>query len=234
VTEAQAAPFRLLCLDVRDDRSVAECASQVLREAGHIDVVVNCAGVVVDGSAEEMLMEEVIQQIETNLLGTIRVCKAVLPGMRSRGGGLIINVSSLGGLMGMPFQSSYCASKYGIEGFSESLQIEVRRFGICVVVVDPGDVHTEITAHRGQTRGCAPDSPYREALSAAIRSQSQSELHGWEPERIARVVGRIIELRRPRFRYTPGLFVERISPALRRLIPDRLFLRLVATFFGVK
>ncbi len=225
--------FTFLAVDVRDDRSVQECVSRVLRDTGRVDLLVNCAGVAVGGPAEEMLAEEAADQVQTNLLGTMRTCRAVLPSMREQGSGRIINVGSLAGLMGVPFQSVYSASKYGIEGFSESLQMEVRDFGITVVVVDPGDIATEITAHRKLSAGSGADSVYRKSLQKAMRSQAESEKHGWKVERVARLIGKIARAERPRFRYTPGPFVERISPTVRRLIPDRLYLRIIAGFYGL-
>ncbi|HTZ51606.1 MAG TPA: SDR family oxidoreductase [Spirochaetia bacterium] len=224
-------PF--LVLDVRDGDSVRACVSQVESAAGHIDLLVNCAGVVTGGPAEEMLAEEVSDQLDTNLLGTIRMCQAVLPGMRRQRHGRIINVGSLAGLMGLPFQAAYSASKHGIEGFSESLQIEVRRFGITVIVVDPGDIATEITQNRAVSRGSGPDSPYRAELERAMRAQAEGEAHGWSVDRCARVIVRIAQARSPRFRYTPGPFVEWLSPRARRLIPDRLFQRFLAGFYGM-
>jgi NAD(P)-dependent dehydrogenase (short-subunit alcohol dehydrogenase family) len=226
--------FSFLTVDVRDDRSVHGCVSGVLEEAGRIDVLVNCAGVAVGGSAEEMGAEEITDQIQTNLLGIIRTCRAVLPGMRERGSGLIINLGSLAGLMGVPFQSVYSASKYGVEGFSESLQMEVKDFGIRVVVVDPGDVCTEITAHRRISGGNRVDSPYRQSLQQAMHSQAESEKHGWKVERLAKFVARIVRSRSPRFRYTPGPILERISPIVRRVIPDRLYLTILARFYGLQ
>jgi NAD(P)-dependent dehydrogenase (short-subunit alcohol dehydrogenase family) len=231
---AEGEPFPLIHMDVRDERSVNDCVSRVVREAGRIDVLVNCAGIVVGGSAEEMLIEEIRDQIETNLLGLIRSCRAVLPGMRTRKTGLIVNMGSLAGLMGVPFQSAYSATKHGIEGYSESLQMEVRAFGVRVVLIDPGDVLTEITLHRKESQGTGKDSPYRRNLSAAMHAQAESELRGWKVERIARLVERVARSRRPRFRYTPGPFVERIAPVARRIIPDRLFLSILAGFYGVK
>ena len=226
--------FHFLPVDVRDDGSVRECVSRVLREAGRIDVLVSCAGVIVAGPAEEMQPEEVMDQVQTNLLGTMRMCRAVLPGMRKQGSGLIISVGSLAGLMGLPFQSAYSASKYGIEGYSESLQMEVRDFGIRVVVVDPGDTATEITVHRKVTRGSTADSPYRQDFDSVMTSQAASERHGWKVERLARFIERVVRSRSPRFRYTPAPFVQRISPVARRLIPDRLYLKIVARFSGVR
>lgn len=221
-------------VDVRDDGSVRECVSHVLRHAQRIDVLLNCAGVIVAGPAEEMLPDEIMDQVQTNLLGTMRMCRAVLPAMRRQGSGRIITLGSLVGLMGLAFQSAYSASKYGIEGYSESLQMEVQDFGIRVVVVDPGDIATEITAHRRQTRGSSTGSPYRRNFESAMRRQAESELHGWRVERLARFIERIVRSRRPRFRYTPGPFVERISPIARRFLPDRLYLRILARITGVQ
>ena len=225
---------RFLTGDVRDDASVQECVSRVLREAGRIDVLVNCAGIVVAGPAEEMLAEEILDQLQTNLLGTIRMCRAVLPAMRVQRSGRIITVGSLAGLMGLPFQSAYSASKYGIEGYVESLQMEVEEFGITLVIVDPGDVATEITMHRRLTRGSGSGSPYSGRFEAAMRSQAASEQHGWRVQRVARLMEKIVRARSPRLRYTPGPFVERISPVVRRLLPDRLYLRILARFSGVQ
>jgi len=227
-------PFTYLPMDVRDDRSVGDCVTRVLREAGRIDVLLNCAGIVVGGPAEEMLADEIRDQLETNLVGIVRTCAAVLPGMRERRSGRIINVGSLAGLMGVPFQSIYSASKYAIEGYSEALQVEVRGFGITVVLVDPGDIRTEITQHRKQSGGTTAQSPYRGNMESALRAQAKSETHGWAPERVARLVQRIVRARSPRFRYMPGPFIERITPAVRRLLPDRLFLRALGIFYEMK
>jgi len=230
---ADAGPRSFMVLDVRDADSVRRCVSEVETSAGRIDLLVNCAGIVIGGSAEEMLPDEVLDQVQTNLLGTMRMCQAVLPGMRARGSGRMVNVGSLAGLMGLPFQSAYSASKYGIEGFSESLQIEVRSFGIRVVVVDPGDIATEITAHRLTSRGMGAGSPYGSDYARAMRSQAEGEAQGWSPDRCARVIARIAQARSPRFRYTPGPLVERLSPVARHLIPDRLFLRILEGFYGM-
>ena len=231
---ARPGPFTVLTVDVRQDSSAQECVRRVLQDAGRVDALVNCAGVAVAGPAEEMLPEEVLDQVQTNLLGTMRMCRAVLAAMRRQSSGLIINVGSLAGLMGVPFQSAYSASKAGLEGYSESLQVEVRRFGIRVVVVDPGDIDTEITLHRSTTRGLSAESPYRQDFERALRAQAESEKHGWRVDRMARVIVRIASSRRPRFRYTAGPRIERLGPVLRPLIPNRLFHRILAGFHGMK
>ncbi len=226
--------FAFTRIDVRDDLSVRECVRLVESEAGRIDLVVNCAGVVVAGPVEEMLPEEADDQVQTNLLGTMRVCRAVLPGMRRRKLGLIVNVGSIAGLIGVPFQSAYSASKAGLEGYSESLQLEVRPFGIRVVMVDPGDIATEITIHRMASQGLGAESPYRGVLDRAMRFQAASEEHGWKVDRLARMIAGIAASRRPRFRYTPGPLVERLGPLLRPLIPNRLFHRILASFYHLE
>ncbi len=232
-TDASSHPYSFFHIDVRDEKSVAEAVDFVASEAGRIDAVVNCAGISVGGSAEEMLIEEARDQLETNLLGIVRVCQAVLPVMRRQGFGKIINISSLAGLMGVPFQSIYSATKYAIEGFSESLQMEVAPYGIRIIVIEPGNTATEQTENRKMSAGGAGSSPYQPALARVIAEQERSEREGWPPVRVARVVEKIIRSRHPRFRYKPGPFIERISPAVRRIIPDRLFIKIVASFFGM-
>ena len=105
--------------------------------------------------------------------------------------------------------------------------------GIRVVVVDPGDIATEITTHRRISAGSGADSPYQRDLEKAMRLQGENEKHGWKVERLARFLGKIMESRAPRFRYTPGPLVERISPTARRVIPDRLYQRFLASFYGL-
>ncbi len=225
--------YTLLHVDVRNDESVAEAVTYIETETGRIDAVVNCAGVSVGGSAEEMSTEEARDQIETNFLGTVRICRAVLPHMRRRGSGRIVNISSIGGQMGMPFQSLYCASKYAIEGFSESLQMEIARFGIRVIVIEPGNTSTEQPDNRTTSVGLTESSDYREIVVKVLEEQARAERNGWSPDRVARTVQKALSTRRPRFRYRPGAFVERIAPTARNIIPDRLYLKIVASFFGM-
>jgi NAD(P)-dependent dehydrogenase (short-subunit alcohol dehydrogenase family) len=223
-----------ISMDVRDDRSVTEGVARVLRETGRIDVLLNCAGIVTTGPAEEMPMDEFTDQIETNLLGTVRTCRAVLPGMRARKHGLIVNISSIAGLMGLPFQTGYCASKHAIEGYSEALQMETRKYGVKVVVVNPGDVHTEVTQNRLHSRGMGADSVYRPAFEAAMKIQDDNEIHGWDVERIAAVMLKIATSRSPRYRFVEGPLVEKFAVWARPLLPERMFLKFVGQFAGVK
>src|SRR2546422_6503660 len=137
---AQASGFTMVGLDVRSDDSVRGCVDQVLSQAGRLDVLVNNAGYTLMGAAEETSVAEAKAQFETNFFGVVRMVNAVLPGMRAAGAGKIINISSLAGNTAIPFSAFYSATKFALEGYSESLWYEVSPFGISVSLVEPGFV----------------------------------------------------------------------------------------------
>src|SRR2546422_8420308 len=141
---AKREPFTILALDVRSDESVRACVEQVIAKAGRLDVLVNNAGYAMMGAAEETSVEEAKAQFETNFFGIVRMVNAVLPGMRAAGAGKIINISSLAGNTAIPFSAFYSATKFALEGYSESLWYEVSPFGISVSLVEPGFVNTPI------------------------------------------------------------------------------------------
>ncbi|MCY1013953.1 SDR family NAD(P)-dependent oxidoreductase [Nannocystis pusilla] len=149
----------MLPLDVRSDASVAACVDAVMQRAGRIDVLVNNAGYTLAGAVEETAIDEAKAQFDTNFFGMARMVRAVLPVMRAQGGGRIVNVSSLAGLVGVPFHAHYSASKFAVEGLSEGLRQEVRRFGIHVSLIEPGDFKTAGTAARERAAGVWPRTP---------------------------------------------------------------------------
>ncbi|MGD1994460.1 MAG: SDR family oxidoreductase, partial [Anaerolineae bacterium] len=136
----------MIRLDVDDEASVGQVVGHLHQSVGHIDVVVNNAGFGVAGAVEDTTLAEARAQMETNFFGVVRVCRAVLPRMRERGAGLIVNVSSLGGVIALPFQAFYSASKFAVEGFTEALRMEVKPFGVQVVLIQPGDLSTGFTS----------------------------------------------------------------------------------------
>lgn len=140
--------FRLIAMDVNSEDSVQRAIQTVLVAEGRIDVVLNNAGDGVAGSVEDTSLDEAQRQLDTNFFGVLRVCHAALPIMRRQASGLIVNVSSLGGLVGLPFQGLYSASKFAVEGMTEALRMEVRPFGVRVVLVEPGDFRTGFTEQR--------------------------------------------------------------------------------------
>jgi NAD(P)-dependent dehydrogenase (short-subunit alcohol dehydrogenase family) len=159
-TSDLAPMLRMIPLDVTSDASVDAAVGVVVACEGRIDAVVNNAGFGVAGAAELTTIEEAREQFETNFFGTVRVCRAVLPVMRQQGSGRILNVSSIAGRIGIPFQAFYSASKFAIEGFSEALRMEVAPFGVKVVLIEPGDFRTGFTAARRLARGASgqPDA----------------------------------------------------------------------------
>ncbi len=171
----------MVMMDVENDESVQNCVDGVLAKAGRIDAVVNNAGISIMGSVEDTSIEEAKAQLETNFFGVLRVCRATLPILRKQGGGHIVNISSLGGLIGLPFSGLYSASKFALEGVSESLRMECRQFGVRVVLVEPGDFRTNITARRRTVRAAETNDAYRAAFEHCKRKQDQDEANARSP-----------------------------------------------------
>lgn len=223
----------LLSMDVTEEKSVAEGVRQVVAEAGRLDVVVNNAGFGVAGAVEETSIEEARLQFETNFFGVLRVCRAALPVLRRQGRGLIINISSIGGVIGLPFEGLYSASKFALEGLSEALRLEVRPFGIRVALVEPGDISTAFPAHRVWTAESRGDSVYRSSRDAVRAVIERDEAGAPGPERVARLVGRIIDRRSPALRTTVGDAHQRIGALLKRLLPGSLFEAILRHTYGI-
>lgn len=222
----------LFRMDVNDDRSVQEGVAFVLQRAGRLDAVVNNAGFGIAGSVEDTSVEEAKAQLETNFFGTFRVCRAVLPVMRAQGHGTIVNISSLGGIIALPFQGFYSASKFAVEGLTEALRLEVRPFGIRVVLVEPGDIRTSFTDRR--VRVAASDNPaYAPYFERVMRIVEADERNGAPPEVVARVVERILRHPNPAPRYRVGPFTQRLAAAFKGLLPGRVFEWAIAKYFGL-
>ena len=155
-------PLNITQLDVNDDSSVNNAIDNIIREYGRIDILVNNAGYDFFGSLEESSLEEIKQQFETNVFGVMRATKAVVPTMRKQGNGTIINISSVGGIVGLlPFTTAYHASKFAIEGFTESLRQELVEFNINVVLIEPGFIVSNFMDNMKTAKGFDPKkSPY--------------------------------------------------------------------------
>lgn len=217
------APFELIQMDVDDDKSVQKAVNLVMEREGRLDVVVNNAGIGFAGAVEETSAEEGRAQLETNFFGAVRMCRAVLPIMRRQQGGLIVNISSIGGLIGIPFQAFYSASKFAIEGLSEALRMETRPFGIRVVLIEPGDHRTGFTANRRRTSQSTESTVYAERMNKALAVMEHDEQNGPSPEKIARLLERIIKTPNPRLRWVTGPLLQCIGPAIRPIVPPALF-----------
>ncbi|MBX7057869.1 MAG: SDR family oxidoreductase [Leptospirales bacterium] len=222
----------LLPMDVNSDASVRSAIAEIEKDSGRLDVLVNNAGYAVMGAVEDTSMEEARQQMETNFFGALRLCQAVLPIMRRQRSGTIVNISSLAGVLGLPFSGLYSASKFALEGMSESLRWEVKGAGIRVVLIEPGDFNTQLPAHR-RFSSDRSGGAYREALAKFKANQDRDEAKAPSPEAVARLLARIVESRSVRLRYTVGMPGQTIVAPLKKLLPGRLFDGILAAALGL-
>jgi NAD(P)-dependent dehydrogenase (short-subunit alcohol dehydrogenase family) len=207
----------MLILDVTDDASVQTAVREVMRRAGRIDLLVNNAGFgVAPGGAEESSIEQVQSIFDTNFLGVVRMTRAVLPHMRRQGSGRIINIGSVLGFLPMPYGALYSATKHAIEGYSESLDHEVRTLGIRVSVIEPAYTKTPFDANF-----MAPDTKldvYQEARDVVTKRVNAVMATATDPAVVAEVVLKAATAAHPKRRYTAGALAARLQ-WLRRFAP---------------
>jgi NAD(P)-dependent dehydrogenase (short-subunit alcohol dehydrogenase family) len=213
----------LMRMDVEDDASVARGVAHILEKEGRLDVLVNNAGFGIAGAVEDTAVDEARSQLETNFFGVFRLCRQVLPYMRERRSGCIINISSIGGLIGIPFQALYSASKHAVEGLTEALRMEVKKYGVRVVMIEPGDFRTGFTAHRRKTARSQESPVYLEDFHRALQVMEHDEMNGPAPVEIARLVEHIINTPSPGLRYMIGPSSEKMAVMLKKLLPYSLF-----------
>ena len=215
--------YSLIQMDVNDEDSVRRGIDWILAREGRLDVVLNNAGWGISGSVEDSSMAEIKALFETNFFGVVRVCQTVLPIMRRQGSGYIVNVSSIGGRIAQPFQAFYAATKFAVEGFTETLRMEVASFGIRVSLIEPGDLFTGFTASRQCTAEALSRPEYAESFRNCMRVIESDERGGSSPEIVAPLLHRIITHPSPRLRYPVGAVFQKIVAALKGLLPSRLF-----------
>jgi NAD(P)-dependent dehydrogenase (short-subunit alcohol dehydrogenase family) len=218
VATKEGLPIRVVQLDVTEDRSINDAVHSIASDVGKIDVLVNNAGYGLNGAFEDLAMEEIKTQFETNLFGVIRVTQAVLPIMRKQKSGIIINISSAAGRFGYPGESAYVSTKFAIEGLSESIVYELEPFGIRVVLVEPGPIRTNFADGMVATKKSQnPNSPYLEimkklnAVLASIRENASS------PDLVAKVVLKAVTSENPSLRYLAGKDMETWMEAKRSM-----------------
>jgi short-subunit dehydrogenase len=223
LADLEAAGCKTVALDVTHDESARAAVQRVESEAGGIDVLVNNAGYGRSGAVESIPIDDVRAQFETNVIGYLRMAHLVLPGMRERRSGRIVNISSVAGRVTMPGSGVYSASKFAIEAISDALRYEVAGFGIKVVVVQPGPIRTQFTAGANQSLGgSSADGPYADFHARVAKADAegdQSRLAG-DADDVAKAVERAIEARRPKTRYTVTA-LARIAPGIRSVLSDR-------------
>jgi short-subunit dehydrogenase len=216
---AKPSNFSMLQMDVTENETIEDAINQIIEKEGRIDVLINNAGMGIAGDLEHTSIGKAKDQFETNFFGPLRLIKHVLPIMRKQDSGMIINISSIGGLIGLPYQNVYCASKFAIEGFTESLYKELRPTNIRVVIVEPGDFKTEFT----QRRNINKESIKSKNFNKVIEVIENDENNGQNPIKIAKLLNKIINKFNPRLRYTVGAFDQKLAAFLQSILPNRLF-----------
>jgi NAD(P)-dependent dehydrogenase (short-subunit alcohol dehydrogenase family) len=224
----------MLTADVTDNASVEQAVATVLDLEGRLDIVVNNAGMGIAGPVENTSTEQAKGQFEVNFFGAFRVCRAVLPAMRRQHSGYIVNIGSIGGLLAIPYQSMYSASKFALEGLSEALRMEVRPFGIRVVIIEPGDHKTALTENRQFSEIPGATDAYNPSFEAALLKTAHDEQSGPEPEQVARLLYRIVNQRHPRLRYTIGPAPQRAAVWLKRLLPYSISEYTMRAYYGLR
>ncbi len=212
-----------LVMDVDDDQAVLDGVRGVIEREGRIDALVAAAGWGIAGAAESTTIAEAKAQLETNFWGCVRAVQAVLPQMRAQRGGRIVLISSIGGVIGVPFQAYYSASKFALEGFAEAVAYEVAPFGVHMTLVQPGNIATDFTASRLLAKGAEGDSVYGAAMRKAVSLMERDEANGAPADLVATAVLRALSAGRPPRRLSVGKAGERAGLVAKRLLPFRVF-----------
>ena len=216
--------------DVQSDGDCEAAVRQVVDAEGRIDVFINNAGMGIGGPLEFCSLEDAQRQMDINWMGMVRLLHYVLPVMRRQGGGKILCFSSIGGLMGLPFQGLYSASKFAIEGYCEALRLETKAFGIKVIVIEPGDFATSFTAQRKSVAAPEAYEVYK-TYARSLESIEHDETTGLKPEYLAGKVAKIIGKKRPRYHYIISTLEQRLSVTLKAILPPSWFARILASYY---
>ena len=222
--------FPLVALDVRDANSIRLAIAKIIATTARLDIVINNAGVGITGPLEEIPMEEMKNNFDTNFFGPIEVMKAALPQMRMQKSGLIINVTSIAGYMGLPYRGIYSASKGALELITEALRMEVKSFGIHITNVAPGDFATNIASgryHAPVIKGSAYEVSYGESL----RTMDEHVDGGSNPNEMAEAVYKIIQTPNPNIHYKVGAFMQKLSIVLKRILPDKVYEKMLMNHY---
>ena len=219
---------------IKADSQVADqceaAVRQVVDAEGRIDVFINNAGMGIGGPLEYSSLEDAQLQMDINWMGMVRYLHYVVPVMRRQGGGKIVCFSSIGGVMGLPFQGLYSASKFAIEGYCEALRLETAAFGIKVVVIEPGDFSTSFTAKRRSVSDPEAYEVYK-TYAESLASIEHDETTGLKPDFLAAKISKIIVKSNPAHRYVIATLEQRLSVILKAILPSKWFARILSSYY---
>lgn len=237
IAKKECLPLKVFTLDVTDEKSTQKAIDMVMHEQNRIDILVNNAGYSLVGALEQISMDEIKEEFETNFFGIIKLIQKVLPQMRKQRSGRIINVSSLAGRIGLPLASAYVSSKFALEGLSESLKYEVQDFGICVILIEPGVIKTNfiknlkigkqvITFKNGDVNTSSADLPYAEITQKRISAFKPRFEKGSSPKEVADTILEAVTSDKPKFRYIVGQDASKLME-IRKNTSDEEFGKIV-------
>ena len=225
--------FPLLNMEVTNPSSINEVITKIIDEEGRLDIVINNAGVGITGPIEETPASEIKKAFDINLHGPINVIKSVLPQMRKQKSGLIINITSIAGYMGLPYRGIYSATKAALAITAEAFRIEIKQFGIEMTNIAPGDFATKIADGRYHAPVIS-QSPYKKDYSNTLEIMNSHVSSGKDPKDLAQVVYQIIRSKNPRVRYKEGSLLQKFSIVLKRVLPSRWYEKMLMNHYKLK
>ena len=223
-------PFQLVALDVSDATTVSNAVKTVIDKEGRLDILINNAGVGITGPIEETPDSEIKNAFQTNVFGPIDVIKAVLPQMRKQRSGLIINVTSIAGYMGLPYRGVYSATKGALELITEAFRMEIKDFNIQMTNVAPGDFATNIASGRFHAP-LLEESPYKEPYGNTLDLMNEHVDEGDDPVLVAKVIYKIIQTPKPKIHYKVGAFLQKFSTKLKNILPDKVYEKMLLNHY---
>jgi len=227
--------FIPLEMDVTDDQSVSSAVAQIIKAEGRIDVLVNNAGTVTAGFLATTPVDFAKKQFEVNFFGVMRVSNAVIPGMIMNKSGLVINLSSMAGLFGTPYTGAYVAAKFAVEGYSQSLRMELQNTGVSVTVVNPGDFKTNNTSTREKLPLSLNHEKLEAEYAAALQVVEGNEINGGDPANVGKLIAKIVGKSKPAHRYLVGDFGQTGLPLLvKALLPSTMFSKMINGYYNIK
>lgn len=222
---------RIIPLDVTCEDSVKAAVENIISKEGHVDILVSNAGTGIAGSVEDVSMSEAGSQFDINFFGTLRMIKAVLPYMREQGYGKIIALSSVAGVISIPYQAHYSASKFAMEGLIEAIRYEIAPFGVKACLVEPGDTKTDFTKSRIIAEGTNENSPYHTRFTKSLSRMEKDEQNGASPVAVANTIYKMIKKKNPPVRVTVG-FQYKLVLFLKRILPTFILEKVVGLLYN--
>lgn len=226
----QNSKFSILQLDVKKIETIQQTIATIIEKEGKLDVVINNAGAGITGAIEEIPEAEIKANFDTNFFGPINVIKAVLPQMRKQQAGLIINITSIAGYMGLPYRGIYSASKGALELLTEAFRMELKDFNIKMTNIAPGDFATNIAAGRYHAP-LLENSPYKKPYGNTLELMNSHVDSGSNPNMMAHAVLKVINTKNPKTHYRVGAFMQKFSIVLKRILPDTVYEKLLINHY---